>query len=80
MAEIGSFMYISDKDAVYERCCELGLENFNKDTALILARFDDYYYAANYPGNSFIELKKEQAEEALITMTSVNNMVKDKLN
>ena len=130
MAEIGSFMYISDKDAVraklmfdnddfsacgrfceqsvekslkayiseygedtdmvllyshkprrlYERCCELGLENYNKDTALALANFDDYYYGANYPGNNFIELTKEQAEEALKIMETVNDIVKNKLN
>jgi len=130
MAEIGSFMYISDKDAVrakimfnnndfsacgrfceqsvekslkayiseygedidmallylhkpfrlYERCCELGLENFNKDTALDLAHFDDYYYGTNYPGENYFELTKEQAEEALKIMELINEMVKNKLN
>jgi HEPN domain-containing protein len=64
---------------LYERCCELGLETAQKQMASELALFAEYYYDTNYPGDSFLEVTREQAEDAMRTMAEVNSLVFSKL-
>jgi len=61
---------------LYERCCGLGLEELDKQLALQLAVFSEYYYDTNYPGASYFELTQEEAEEALEIMERVNRAVR----
>jgi HEPN domain-containing protein len=64
---------------LYERCCELGLEDFDKQFALELAIFTDYYYDTNYPSASYIELTEAEAKEALEIMEKINRLVKSRI-
>ena len=129
MAEVGSYLYISEKDAaraqqmfdlqdytacgrfceqsaekslkafieqkgssadmllmslhkprrLYERSCELGLETLDKQLALELSIFSEYYYDTNYPSASYFELTESQAGEALEIMARINKSVNKKL-
>ena len=68
-------MTIHKPRRLYERCCALGLETLDKDLALQLSVFSDYYYDTNYPGASYFELSEEQAREAIEIMARVNSLV-----
>ena len=65
---------------LYEACVKSGFDKVTSDILVILADFSDYYYDTNYPGDNFIDLTKEQAENALEVMKTVNNLIKNKLN
>ena len=79
VSDIG-LMSIHKPRRLYERCCELGLAEADTGLALVMAKLADYYYDTNYPGDSYFELTKEEAEEALTAMDRVNLLVRQALD
>lgn len=75
-----SLMSLHKPRRLYERCCELGLETPDKQLALELSVFSEYYYDTNYPGASYFELTETQAIAAMEIMRGINKKVSDKLN
>ena len=73
-------MKIHKPRRLYERCCELGLEEADALFALQLSVFSEYYYDTNYPGADYFELTEQQAKEAIHVMERVNNSVIRALN
>lgn len=65
---------------LYERCCALGLGPLDPALALSLSVFSEYYYDTNYPGASYFELTKLQAEDALALTDRVNLAVRARMD
>ena len=65
---------------LYEKCCELGFEKFDKDMAFEMAKLADYYRETRYPGDNYFELTETEARDALKIMRYINNKVKESLN
>ena len=59
---------------LYERCLQLGFKKMSDADVSVLSKLADYYYDTNYPGNSYFELTKAHADEAVALAEKVVEM------
>lgn len=60
---------------IYERVCKLANISVDRAMRTALVELTSYYYDTNYPGESYIELTKEDATFALQLCEEVNGWI-----